>query len=233
MAQEGEVRARFAYPVEAFPKPCEGPNGMQWSNEGLWVVDQVLDDAYLLDESGKVLRKLRTVTENSSGVTVGGGYLWTASNGTTALRPFRSTDTHRSAVLKLNPWDGGLLDRFPTTESEYIHGIEWDNGLMWITAFSPESLVLVEPRDFRVVRKFLVHMKRPHGLAVEGDGIWCAHTSDKVILKYHKESGRVIDSISLPKDGPAPHGLAIRNGELWYCDIAPMSGIYRVVMKNI
>jgi hypothetical protein len=111
------------------------------------------------------------VTENSSGVTVGGGYLWTASNGVTALRPFRSTDTHKSAVLKLNPWDGGLLDRFPTTESEYIHGIEWDNGLMWITAFSPESLVLVDPRDFRVIQKFLVHMKRPHGLAVESDGI--------------------------------------------------------------
>lgn len=115
MAQEGEVRTRFAYPVEAFPKPCDGPNGLQWSDEGLWAVDQVLDDAYLLDESGSVLRKFRTVTENSSGVTVGGGSFWTASNGTTALRPFRPTDTHKSAVLKLNPWDGGLLDRFPTT----------------------------------------------------------------------------------------------------------------------
>jgi len=52
-------------------------------------------------------------------------------------------------------------------------------------------------------------------------------------LKYHKETGRVIERISLPKDGTAPHGLAIRSGELWYCDIAPMSGIYRVVMKDI
>jgi len=226
------VTAKNAHTVAAFPTPCEAPNGMQWIDEGLWVVDQILEDAILLDESGKILNKFRTATENSSGVTVGGGYLWTASNGTTELRPFRPTDTHKSWVLKLDIHTGELIDRFPTPDGGRIHGIEWNNGLMWITAFAydPPRLVLVDPEDFKVVREFPVKIDRPHGLACNGEGIWCAHTTDKVILKYHKETGELLDRINLPKEGPAPHGLAIKRGELWCCDIGKWRGIYRIVI---
>jgi len=230
--EETNFVAKRVHAVEAFPIPCEAPNGMQWTDEGLWVIDQIFDDAYLLDESGRILRKFRTVTENSSGVTVGGGYLWTASNGTTAVRPFRPTDTHKSAVLKLNIETGELIRRFPTPDGGYIHGIEWNKGLMWITAFNPQSLILVDPEGFRVVRKFPVRMDRPHGLAMEGDGIWCAHTTDKVILKYRAETGEVIDRVDLSKEGPAPHGLSIKDGELWCCDIDRTRGIYRIVIVN-
>ena len=61
-------------------------------------------------------------------------------------------------------------------------------------------------------------MERLHGLARDGEGIWCAHTTDKVILKYHVETGEVMDRIDLPPDGPSPHGLSMRGGEMWYCD---------------
>lgn len=212
---------------------------MQWTEDGLWVVDQVLDDAHLLDDSGNVLSRFRTITENSSGVTVGGGYLWTASNGTTKLRQFRPTDTHKSAILKLNPLTGESLGRFPAP-SEGVHGIEWDNGLMWVTAFNPERLVLVDPTSFKVIREFLVQMKRPHGIALDGNGIWCAHTTDKAILKYHKEGGQVLERVNLPKEGPAPHGLSIKDGELWCCNVAleptfderSRAGIYRIVITE-
>jgi len=202
----------------AFPPVCDNPNGLQWTDEGLWVVDQHLDDAYLLDETGQVIRKIGTPTENASGVTFGDGYLWTASNGTTRARPHRTTDTHRPAVLKLDPLTGALVDRFPTPDGGGIHGIEWDDGLLWLTAFNPKALVLVDPAGFSVVRKLPVAMERLHGLARDADGIWCSHTTDKVILKYHVDTGETVDRIDLPPDGPSPHGLSIRNGELWYCD---------------
>jgi len=204
--------------VAALPQVCGAPNGLQWTDDGLWVVDQLLDDACLVDDAGEVIRKLGTPTENASGVTSGGGYLWTASNGETVGRPFRSTDTHEPCVLKLDPFTGALIDRYPTPDRGGIHGIEWDDGLLWVTAFSPKALILVDPADFSVVRTLPVEMERLHGLARDGDGIWCAHTTDRVVLKYHVQTGDVIDRIDLLPGGPSPHGLSILNGELWYSD---------------
>ena len=210
--------------INALPLICGAPNGLQWTADGLWVVDQHLDDAYLVDETGEVIRKLGTPTENASGVTFGGGFLWTASNGTTGARPYRSTDTHEGCVLKLDPLTGALVDRFPTPDGGGIHGIEWDDGLLWVTAFNPKALTLVDPAGFTVIRTLPVEMERLHGLARDGDGIWCAHTTDKVILKYHVETGEVMDRIDLPPDGPSPHGLSMRDGEMWYCD-ANLAGV--------
>jgi sugar lactone lactonase YvrE len=105
-----------ARPITAFPTPCQAPNGLQWSAEGLWVVDQILDDAYLLSPTGKVLRKLATVCENVSGVTFGGGHLWLASNGATVARPYRPTDTHKGAV---------------PAEGPAPHWLSIRNGVLW------------------------------------------------------------------------------------------------------
>ncbi len=204
--------------ITALPPICGAPNGLQWTDDGLWVVDQHRDDAYLVDETGEVIRKLGTPTENASGVTFGDGFLWTASNGTTVARPYRPTDTHEGCVLKLDPLTGALVERFPTPDGGGLHGIEWDDGLLWVTAFSPKALTLVDPDGFKVIRTLPVEMERLHGLARDGEGIWCAHTTDKVILKYHAETGEVMDRIDLPPDGPSPHGLSMRGGEMWYCD---------------
>ena len=210
------AQARLA---EQFPTPVKGPNGLQWTDEGLWVVDQYTDDAVLVSETGAVKRRIGTPTENASGVTFGDGYLWTASNGQTAGRPFRSTDTHLGWVLKLDPSTGGLVDRWRTPDGGGIHGIEWDNGLLWVTGFKPKALILVDPKaDFKIIETFPVVTERLHGMARDGEGIWCAHTTDKIIIKYSIESGRETDRIELPKDGPSPHGLSIMDGQLWYCD---------------
>ena len=88
--------------VEAFDPPCVHPNGLQWTEDGLWVMDQLTDKVFLVDETGKLLRELETPTDNGSGITVGGGYLWTASNGRTAARSFRSTDTHLGYIYQLD-----------------------------------------------------------------------------------------------------------------------------------
>ena len=59
--------------TEVFNSPCKHPNGLQWTKDGLYVMDQELDDVYILEESGKITKKLQTITENGSGITVGGG----------------------------------------------------------------------------------------------------------------------------------------------------------------
>ena len=207
---------------QTIPSPCEMPNGLQWHNDELYVMDQLTDNIYVIDETGDVLRTIYTTTENGSGITVGGGYLWTGSNGTTVSRPYRSTDTHLGYVIKIDPDTGETVDRFRTPDGGGIHGIEYDHSedLVWVTAFNPKALILCDPSDnFKVVHMFEVELERLHGLAFEGDdGIWCAHTTDNVVVLYNKESGAEMDRIEMGSDDPFVHGLSKKDDVLWFGD---------------
>ncbi len=76
--------------VKEFESPCVHPNGLQWADDELLVMDQKTDDVFVLDTSGDVSRRIPTPTENGSGIALGGGFIWTASNGKTEVRPPRS-----------------------------------------------------------------------------------------------------------------------------------------------
>ena len=122
--------------IELIPienSPCKMPNGLQWTDEGLFVMDQYTDNVYVIEEDGTILRTIETSTENGSGITVGGGYLWTASNGLTISRSYRSTDTHLPYLYQLDLKNGNLVNRIPTYDGSGIHGLEWYDGFIWIT----------------------------------------------------------------------------------------------------
>ena len=102
--------------IKQIETPCEMPNGLQWTDEGLFVMDQLTDNVYVVDETGKLLRTINTPTANGSGITVGGGYLWTASNGESASRPRRSTDTGLGSISKPAMQTGEAVDRSRTPD---------------------------------------------------------------------------------------------------------------------
>ena len=194
------------------------PNGLQWFGDELFVMDQLTDDVFVLDEDGKIKRVISTETENGSGITYGGGFLWTACNGTASARPFRTHDDHVSKVRKIDPATGNTVDYFPTPDGGGIHGLEWDNGNIWLTAFNPRALILVDGETYEVIHKLPCALNVLHGLALDGDGIWCSDRAEKVVVKYDKTTGEEIDRLDLPGDGPDPHGLSIKDGVLWYSD---------------
>ncbi|MEE8363074.1 MAG: hypothetical protein V3S18_03280 [Dehalococcoidia bacterium] len=211
--------------VSTYPSPCRMPNGLQWTDEGLYVCDQRSDNVFVLDEEGYVSRMIPTPTANSSGITVGGGFLWTASNGKTGFRDPRPSDTGLGYIYQLDLQTGEFLNRWRTPDGGGIHGMEWDDGLIWLTGFNPKALILCDPeKDFAVVEKHEVETERLHGLARDGDGIWCAHTTHKVIVKYSVETGEEQERIVFPEDSPAPHGLSVKDGELWYSDAMMVGG---------
>ena len=204
--------------TEVFKSPCKHPNGLQWSSKGLYVMDQELDDVYILDEKGNINYKYETITENGSGITVGGGFIWTASNGETQARSFKPTDTHKGLIYKLDLETGNYIDKFPTPDGGGIHGIEWDNGFIWVTAFNPKAIYKVDAESYEIVSRFLVDEERLHGLARQDNGIWCAHTSSKKIIKYDIRNGSILESIKLDKDDPYPHGMSIKGNTMWISD---------------
>jgi len=77
---------------------------------------------------------------------------------------------------------------------------------------------LVDGNTYEVVHKFACDLNVLHGLALDGDGIWCSDGVDKVIVKYEKATGLEMDRINLPPDGPDPQGLTIKDGVIWYSD---------------
>ena len=70
----------IATPQIRFASPGPQPNGLQAAPDGLWCIDQVDNKIYRQDfESGAVLFEAQTDTVHSSGITLGGGYIWIAS----------------------------------------------------------------------------------------------------------------------------------------------------------
>ena len=223
-------------PVPTFTVPDKKPNGLQWTEDGLFVIDQHSDNIYVMDDEGKVTRTIVTVTENGSGITVGGGYIWTGSNGTTHSRRFRATDTHVPCICKLDYETGALVERVATPDGGGVHGIEWDDDLLWVTAFSPRALILIDPKNGKVHKRHLIDLDVLHGLAKEDSGLWCVDRKAKLVVKYHVETGEEMDRVVFPEDSPDPHGLSIKNGELWYCDAAfplPRSRDYPEIGKIV
>ena len=71
-----------------FRPPYSVPNGIQDTDEGIWVADQVTDRVALMrkgekDEYGvlRMIREIQSESSNTSGLAIGDGALWLAANG--------------------------------------------------------------------------------------------------------------------------------------------------------
>lgn len=208
-----------------FTAPCDMPNGLQGTDEGLWIVDQLTDDVLLVDEEGKLLRRLQTETENGSGITYGDGALWIGSNGPIAFRKeSRPTDRGDTYVLKVDPNTGATLAAHPLKglggeERGGVHGVEWaDDGALWVTRPGIKVILQIDPFDFSVAHQIPSPLPRSHGLIWMEGGLWCVYTADRVIVKQDPKDGSILERIEVPEPYPQPHGLTLWNGEFVFCD---------------
>src|SRR6266404_9973033 len=98
--------------VKLFKSPEGHPYGLENTNEGLWIAEEVSERAYLVDWTGKVLHKVDTESHNVSGIAVGGGYLWMAWNGMGVGRDPRPTDRPGGELPQCDPKTGKTLKRY-------------------------------------------------------------------------------------------------------------------------
>src|SRR5262249_18009304 len=111
-AQEGEgsktppVPARQAKGERLFKAPAPHPNALETGADGLWIGDQVSEKVFRVDwQTGKVLHEVQTESHNTSGLAVGGGYLWlNANGGVSGRRPARPADKPFGEIV---PGGGG------------------------------------------------------------------------------------------------------------------------------
>src|SRR5436190_14078827 len=86
-----------------FKSPEGYPNAIAVAPEGLWIGEQKSDNACLVDWNGKLLKTVKTESKNTSGMGVGGGYIWmganAAPNGIFQTDMNSKTITHRQIPL--------------------------------------------------------------------------------------------------------------------------------------
>ena len=225
-SQEGapasKVPTRPAKVERLFKAPDIHPNALEATPEGLWIGDQVSERVFRVDwQTGKVLHEMQTESHNTSGIAVGGGFLWMSANGRGVGRDPRPTDRPGGEVLQCDLKTGKTIRRFVPPWPGGLHGATWNDAThtLWLVAVGIYALVEVDPKDnFRIQHILPLRSNRPHGLDFEGDAIWCLFADTLQIHKLEKATGKSLEIIQLAKEDPDPHGLCMHEGKIYYSD---------------
>jgi streptogramin lyase len=235
----------MAYSVRTLWKtPSDQPNGLQATDQGLWVLDQVDPNVvYLLDYAdGSIKRQFPTRSHHGSGITVDPrGRVWVASTfGFEIICYDPETGREVSAISApgLGPGPGSP------------HALEWRDGSLWCNVPKAGQIFELDPKTGQVRRHISSHGDRCHGLAWETDGMWClginpasqvspspvpehesvrpwrsarglpalwsSDTNKRVIFRIDPDSGEILDALGV--SGLEPHGMTIHDGTFWLCD---------------
>ena len=207
-----------------FKAPDGHPNALEAAPDGLWIGDQVSEKVFKVDwHTGKVLHEVQTESHNTSGLAVGGGYLWlNANGGVSGRRPARPQDKPVGEIVQADIKTGKTVKVYQPPWRTGVHGITWveQTQTLWTTALSVNALAELDPKDnLRILRLIPVKGDRPHGLDWDNGKIWCLIAGDHLIQKLDPESGKVLEIVTLSRTSdPDPHGMCIHDGYMYYCD---------------
>lgn len=215
-----------------FRAPYSVPNGLQLTDDGLWIVDQITDRVALVELENpldyyrvpKFVRDIPSDCSNTSGLSYGDGALWLAANGDASLwRPARPHDAqaHAGEILKVDPQSGETLARYPLPGGGGTHGLEFDRyeaDTLWVTTLKAQTLTKMRISDWSIQHVLPLPYQRAHGVVRVADGIWVVHTADRVIVKLDLNDGHELERIEVAAPHAEPHGLSICGSDLIYCD---------------
>lgn len=215
-------------------KPAvDQPNDMQFAPNGqLWILDQKdPNTVFTIDaKTGKVLSSVVTESIHGSGITYGDNAWFITSTKVVTGNP---------STLKVDPKTGKTLKKWETPGfgiyGAYLtrerkpgelplesggHGVKWaGNGQYWLATPAGGKLYLINAEAGTVARSIQAPTIRTHGIALDGDHIWCVGSDEAEIYKLQKSDGAIVAKIVLDKvNDPSLHGLDIKDGVLWYCD---------------
>jgi hypothetical protein len=215
------------YPIKVellWKSPDRYPNALEAAPDGLWVADQVSERINKLDwKTGKVLEDFIGEAHNTSGIAVGGGFIWIGCNGSgtaAQLREFkRPTDKNYGEIVKLD-MKGKQLKGYRTPWGG-VHGTYYhrQTDRLWAVAPGLGFLAEMDPKDdLRIVRMLQIRQNVPHGLDWYDGAFWVMDGADRLVQKIDPESGRVQEIWKFGPDDPDPHGMCIHDGYVYFTD---------------
>jgi hypothetical protein len=235
----GRTSSRKARTTKLFKSPQGFPNGIAVTPEGLWIGEQKLsgaqavsyhlpepkdltEQAWLVDWNGKLLKTVATPSRNTSGMAVGGGYVWMVANappqGVFQVDMNSRLVSHRQIPLG------------PASDGGGCHGALWQDGKLWIASLRLRGNLRVDPKTWEP--EFLIPFYqapdrvRYHGIAWDDGTIWQVVGNDSkryseyrpCLVRYEAATGKVLETVDFLPNSCDPHGLAMFNGKLISCD---------------
>jgi hypothetical protein len=209
------------------------PNDMQFAANGdLWLLDQVDPNKVFTvnAKTGAVLASVETESIHGSGITYGDGAWFITST---------KVKTGNPSTLKVDPKTGKTLKKWETPGwgiygayttrvpkpgdlplASSGHGVKWTGeGQYWMAVPASGKLYLMNAEAGTVARSIQAPTIRTHGIAIDGEHIWCVGSDEAEIYKLRMSDGAIVGKIVLDKaNDPSVHGLDIKDGVLWYCD---------------
>ena len=226
-----------------FKAPPGLPNAVAVVQEGLWIAEQKMsgplakqynmpeppdlhEAAWLVDWNGRDFKTITTVSRNTSGMTVGGGYLWMGAEYPAPYDGIYQYDMDGKLIAQRQVPLG------PSGDGGGIHGALWHDGKLWVLANRLHAILRIDPSswlpEFEIPLSNLA--ERYHGIAWDDQSpngaIWAVTGNSSKsykegtpgLHKYDATSGRLLEMIDFAPGSADPHGLAMHNGKLLSCD---------------
>lgn len=241
-AQGGLKKTRKAKTKKMFKNPGGFPNGLAATPEGLWIAEQKLSGAqaksyglpepksleeacWLVDWNGKLKKTVMTPSRNTSGMAVGGGFVWMVANappqGVFQVDMNSKLVSHRQIPLGMPGGDGGGS-----------HGAQWHEGKLWISSLRLRGNVRVDPKTWQpeVMVPFFQAFPdwiRYHDITFDKEGtMWQVVGNDSKrhseykpgLVRYDMATGRAVELVEFLPGSSDPHGLAYHEGKFIGCD---------------
>jgi hypothetical protein len=235
-AAKRAMPTRKARTTKLFLTPPGWPNAIAIDpDRGFWVQEQRHDGnrekAWLLDWNGKLLNTVTTNSQNTSGMTLGDGFIWSGANGASIKNHpeppvngvFQTDTSSREISHRQIPFG-------PVDNGGPCHGLAWQNGKLWISSNRLESLVRIDPRtwlvDYMFPHTILPELKdRIHGIEYDDSTgyLWQVSGTQKEdvpnyegytpkLIKYDIKTGDVVELVEFVPGSCDPHDIAIHNG---------------------
>jgi streptogramin lyase len=224
----------------AFVAPGQQVNGLEAVPEGLWLCDQRDNHAYLVDNTGGVIRSFPSPARNASGITVGAGSVWIASNVAPAMIFRHDALTGQCTAFVMLEGAGG------------VHGLQWRpyaadetrptaadsrpelhpsapagrrdagpgvSGTLWVSRPGARRVDHIDAETGALLGSIAFPVDRSHGMFWdERNGtLSVAETNHGHILRFEPQSGDLLEEWRI--DGPEVHGLTLSaDGRIWVGD---------------
>ena len=235
----GRVPTRMAKTTKLFKSPPGFPNGIAVTPEGLWIGEQKMsgaqaaqyhlpepkdltEAAWLVYWNGKLLKTVTTPSRNTSGMAVGGGYVWMVANappeGVFQVDMNSKLVSHRQIPLG------------PANDGGGCHGAMWHDDKLWIASLRLRGNLRVDPKtwapEFMIPFYQAPDRVRYHGIAWDNETIWQIVGNDSkryseyrpCLVRYEAATGKVLETAEFVPNSCDPHGLAMHDGKLISCD---------------